>query len=50
MSLQPFVPSPRFDEYKERFKDHYVLERREDGVILVCALTLVEENPDQQRC
>ena len=39
MSLQPFVPSPRFDEYKERFKDHYVLERREDGVILVRAHT-----------
>ena len=39
MSLQPFVPTPRFDEYKERFKDHYVLERRDDGVILTRAHT-----------
>jgi enoyl-CoA hydratase/carnithine racemase len=34
MSLQPFIPTPKFDDYKERFKDHYVLERRADGVIL----------------
>ena len=37
MSLAPFVPTPDFDEYKERFKDHYKMERRDDGVILVQA-------------
>ena len=39
MSLQPFVPTPDFNEYRERFKDHYNMERREDGVILVQAHT-----------
>ncbi len=34
MSLTSFVPTPDFDEYKERFKEHYKLERRADGVIL----------------
>jgi hypothetical protein len=33
MSLVDFVPTPKFEEYKERFKQHYKLERREDGVI-----------------
>src|ERR1700734_1278254 len=37
MSLQPFVPTPEFEEYKERFKEHYKLTRREDGVILAQA-------------
>lgn len=40
MSLQQFVPTPKFEEYKERFKDHYHLERRADGVILARAHTL----------
>lgn len=40
MSLTNFVPTPDFDEYRERFKEHYKLERREDGVILVKAHTL----------
>jgi enoyl-CoA hydratase/carnithine racemase len=39
MSLTSFVPTPDFDEYKERFKEHYKLERRDDGVILVQAHT-----------
>jgi enoyl-CoA hydratase/carnithine racemase len=39
MSLQKFIPTPEFDEYKERFKDHYTLSRREDGVVLVQAHT-----------
>ncbi|CAG4882751.1 Enoyl-CoA hydratase [Georgfuchsia toluolica] len=34
MSLQDFVAMPKFEDYKERFKDHYTLERRPDGVIL----------------
>ncbi len=40
MSLQNFIPTPDFEEYKGRFKDHYKLERREDGVILAQAHTL----------
>jgi enoyl-CoA hydratase/carnithine racemase len=39
MSLQKFVPTPKFEEYKERFKDFYKLERRADGVLLVQAHT-----------
>ena len=39
MSLQEFVETPKFEDYKERFKDHYRLERRSDGVILVRAHT-----------
>src|ERR1700692_4691320 len=39
MSLVDCVPPPRFEEYKERFKQHYKLERSEDGVILVQAHT-----------
>jgi enoyl-CoA hydratase/carnithine racemase len=40
VSLQNFIPTPQFEEYKERFKDHYKLERRADGVILAQAHTL----------
>jgi enoyl-CoA hydratase/carnithine racemase len=39
MSLQKFVSTPKFEEYKERFKDFYKLERRSDGVLLVQAHT-----------
>ncbi len=39
MSLVDFVATPKFEEYKERFKQHYKLERREDGVILAQAHT-----------
>jgi enoyl-CoA hydratase/carnithine racemase len=39
MSLQQFVPTPKFEEYKEVFKDFYKMERRADGVILVQAHT-----------
>ncbi|GAA4332057.1 enoyl-CoA hydratase/isomerase family protein [Pigmentiphaga soli] len=39
MSLQNFLPTPEFEEYKEFFKDFYKMERREDGVILVQAHT-----------
>ena len=34
-----FIRTPEFEEYKERFKEHYKLERREDGVLLVQAHT-----------
>lgn len=39
MSLVPFVPTPDFAEYSERFSDHFVMERRDDGVLLVRAHT-----------
>ena len=39
MSLTSFVPTPQFDEYQERFKEHYQMQRRADGVILVQAHT-----------
>lgn len=39
MSLQQFIPTPDFAEYSERFKDHYVLTRRDDGVITARAHT-----------
>lgn len=39
MSLSPFVPTPRFDEYREKFKEHFRLDRRADGVLLAQAHT-----------
>jgi enoyl-CoA hydratase/carnithine racemase len=39
MSLNNFVSPPKFEEYKERFKDFYEMERRADGVIFVQAHT-----------
>jgi Enoyl-CoA hydratase/isomerase len=39
MSLQEFVPTPRFEEYRETFKDFYQMQRRDDGVPLVAAHT-----------
>jgi enoyl-CoA hydratase/carnithine racemase len=40
MSLQEFVPTPKFDEYSEAFKDFFHMERRDDGVLLVQAHTV----------
>src|SRR6201987_5792308 len=40
MSLQEFVPTPKFDEYSEVFKDFFRMERRDDGVLLVQAHTV----------
>src|ERR1700739_4101962 len=40
MSLQEFIPTPRFDEYRETFKDFFRMERRNDGVLLVAAHTV----------
>ena len=39
MSLQNFIPTPKFEDYKEIFKDHYKMERSDDGVIVVQAHT-----------
>ncbi len=40
MSLTQFVPSPKFEDYKEQFKEHFKLERRSDGVLMAQAHTL----------
>ena len=40
MALQEFIPTPKFEEYKEVFKDFFNLERRDDGVLLAQAHTL----------
>ena len=40
MSLTQFVPTPKFEDYKERFKEHFNLERRADGVVLAQAHTM----------
>lgn len=40
MSLQQFVPTPKFADYKETFKDFFKMTRRDDGVLLVEAHTL----------
>jgi enoyl-CoA hydratase/carnithine racemase len=40
MSLAKFAATPKFEDYKERFKEHYKMERRSDGVILVQAHTV----------
>jgi len=40
MSLTQFVPTPKFEEYKERFKEHFKLERRADGVLLAQGHTM----------
>jgi enoyl-CoA hydratase/carnithine racemase len=39
MSQANFVRSPEFNDYKERFKEHFTLTRREDGVLLAQAHT-----------
>jgi len=40
MSLQEFVPTPRFEDYREVFKDFFKMDRRDDGVLLIQAHTL----------
>ena len=40
MSLQEFVPTPRFEDYSQAFRDFFRMERRDDGVLLVKAHTL----------
>ncbi|MFR9805200.1 enoyl-CoA hydratase/isomerase family protein [Pseudonocardia sp. RS010] len=39
MSLQEFLPTPRFEEYQETFADFFTLDRRDDGVLLARAHT-----------
>jgi|WetSurMetagenome_2_1015567.scaffolds.fasta_scaffold01130_7 enoyl-CoA hydratase/carnithine racemase len=35
MSLTKFVEWPQFEQYKEMFKEHFIMEKRDDGVLLV---------------
>jgi len=35
MSLTQFVKWPKYEEYKEMFKEHFIMEKRDDGVLLV---------------
>ena len=35
MSLTDFVKWPNYEEYKELFKEHFIMEKRDDGVLLV---------------
>lgn len=39
MSIQSFIENPKFEDYKDAFKNMYKLERRPDGVILAQAHT-----------
>src|SRR6201993_4794916 len=39
MSLQEFLPTPKFKEYSEFFNDFFTMSRRDDGVLLVQAHT-----------
>lgn len=39
MSTRKFVPTPDLDEYSERFAEYFTFDRRDDGVLLVCAHT-----------
>ncbi|MPZ52208.1 MAG: enoyl-CoA hydratase/isomerase family protein [Acidimicrobiia bacterium] len=39
MSIQEFINPPRFEDYRETFKDFYKMSRRDDGVLLVEAHT-----------
>src|SRR5580658_604978 len=39
MSLQEFLPTPKFEEYREFFADFFTMSRRDDGVLLVAAHT-----------
>lgn len=39
MSLQNFIPTPKFDDYKDVFKENYKLTRSKDGIILAEAHT-----------
>lgn len=40
MSLQEFIPTPKFEDYRKTFADFFHMTRRDDGVILVEAHTL----------
>ena len=39
MPLQEFLPTPKFEDYSDFFKDFFTLERRDDGVLLARAHT-----------
>jgi hypothetical protein len=35
MSLTSFVKWPKFEEYEEMFEGHFIMEKRDDGLLLV---------------
>jgi len=35
MSLVDFVPTPKFEDYRETFKNHFLMERDDEGVLVV---------------
>jgi len=35
MPKTSFVKWPKYEEYKEMFKEHFIMEKRDDGVLLV---------------
>ena len=37
--LSNWLPTPKFEDYKEFFKEHFEMARREDGVLFVCMHT-----------
>jgi len=39
VALQEFLPTPKFEDYSDFFKDFFTLERRDDGVLLARAHT-----------
>lgn len=42
MARTSFIPAPQFEVYKEMFKEHFYMEKREDGVLLAKMRTLGE--------
>jgi enoyl-CoA hydratase/carnithine racemase len=38
--LTNFIPTPKFEDYQEIFKEHFVMEKRDDGVLSVRMHTL----------
>ena len=35
MTNTRFVDWPKYEEYKEMFKEHFIMEKRDDGVLMV---------------
>ena len=35
MTNTRFVDWPKYEEYKEMFKEHFIMDRRDDGVLMV---------------
>ncbi len=44
MSRTDFIPYPKFEDYKETFKQHFIMDKREDGVLCAKMTMNGEEN------